>query len=42
VVAEAIGEDEFCGPDDCDIDYDDAYYIVEIPYEIYEAVENEE
>ena len=41
VVAEARGESEFCDPDDSDIDYDDASYIVEMPYEIYEAVESE-
>lgn len=42
VIAEARDESESCDPEDCDIDYDDADYGVEIPYEIYEAVENEE
>ena len=41
IVAEARGESEFCDPDDCDIDYDDADYVVEFPDEIYDAVAEE-
>jgi hypothetical protein len=42
IVAEARSESEFNDPDDCDIDYDDADYVVEIPDEIFDAVEDEE
>lgn len=42
IVAEAGDESEFNDSEDCDIDYDEAYYSVEIPFEIYEEVENEQ
>lgn len=42
IIAEARAESESCAPDDCDIDYDEADYGVEIPDEIAEAVEDEE
>ena len=42
IVAEARAESESSAPDNCDIDYDDADYGVEIPDEISEAVDNEE
>lgn len=41
VIAEARGESEFNDPDDCDIDYDDACYLVDMPYAIYEIIEAE-
>jgi hypothetical protein len=43
VVDYAKGESECCEPDDCeDIDYDDAYYRVAMPDEIYEQVNAED
>ncbi len=41
IVAEARSESEFFDPEDCDIDYDNASYGVEMPDEIYDAVEDE-
>jgi hypothetical protein len=41
IIAEARAESEFFDPEDCDIDYDNADYGVEMPDEIYDAVEDE-
>lgn len=41
VIAEARGESEFNDPEDCYIDYDDANYFVDMPYEIYQIIEAE-
>ena len=42
IVTEAGDESEFNDPEECDTDYDEADYMVEIPYEIYEEVEKEQ
>ncbi len=39
IVAEARAESEFFDTDDCDIDYDNASYGVEMPDKIYDAIE---